>query len=119
MLGGGAPESVLLHASLAAGREILAEDLLYFRPVKELALPQTSVAVKVKDLGGEFAIGLSASALVKNLYLSLDDADGFFSDNYFDLLPRKTKVVRFKPAGSMSAKALENGLKMMHMAQVT
>jgi beta-mannosidase len=56
--------------------------------------------------------------LVKNLYLSIDGVDGFFSDNYFDLLPHNTKIVRFMPAGTASAKSLEIGLKTMHMALV-
>jgi beta-mannosidase len=118
LLMGAAPESVLLHSSLAAGDEVLADDLLYFRPVKDLVLPQSAVAIKVKDLGDEFAIGLSSSALVKNLYLSLDDVDGVFSDNYFDLLPHTTVVVHFKPARSISVKTLEEGLKTMHMALI-
>jgi len=116
LLAGAAPESVLLHVAIEG--KTLAEDLLYFRPVKDLILPRAEVSVNVKDLGGEFAIGLSSTTLAKNLYLSLDDVDGVFSDNYFDLLPGATKVVRFKPAHPMTAKKLERGLKLMHMALV-
>jgi beta-mannosidase len=119
LLMGAPPQSVLLHASLAAGGDILAEDRLYFLPVKDLDLPQATIVTKVKDLGDEFAIGLSSSTLAKNLYLSLGAADGFFSDNYFDLLPQETKIVHFKPAKPMHAKALESGLTMMHMALIT
>jgi beta-mannosidase len=119
VLKGAPPHSVLMHTSMASGGKILAEDLLYFTPVKDLMLPEVLLTVKVKDLGGEFAIGLRSNGLVKNLYLSLDAVDGFFSDNYFDLLPHESKVVRFKPATSISAKAVETGLKTMHMAQVT
>jgi beta-mannosidase len=119
LLMGAAPEAVLLHASLTKGRKVLAEDRLYFRPVKELALPHASVAMKVRNLGGAFAVGLKSSALVKNLCLSLDDVDGSFNDNYFDLLPRQPVVVHFKPAKPISAKALKSGLKMMHMAQLS
>ncbi len=118
LLMGAPPESVVMRATLSIGRGIVAEDRLYFRAVKDLALPQASVAVKVRDLGDEFAIGLSAGVLVKNLYLSIEDVDGFFSDNYFDLLPRKAEVVHFKPATSISAKALEKGLRLTHMAQI-
>jgi beta-mannosidase len=118
LLGDAAPDSVLLHASLAASGQVLAEDVMYFRPVKDLVLPRASLDPKVKTVGREFAIGLLSPVLVKNLYLSLDGADGVFSDNYFDLLPGKSKVVRFKPAGHMTAKALKDALKMMHMAEV-
>lgn len=118
LLAGAAPDTVLLRSSLIAGDESPAEDLLYFCAVKDLALPKATVAVKVKDHGGEFAVGLSSPVLVKNLYLSLDGIDGFFSDNYFDLLPGMTKVVHLKPVVSMTAKSLEDGLKMMHMALI-
>lgn len=118
LLAGAAPDSVLLRSSLTTGDGSPAEDLLYFRPVKNLALPNAPVTVKVKDHGGEFAVGLSSPVLVKNLYLSLDGIDGFFSDNYFDLLPGMTKVVHFKPVVSMTAKRLEDGLTMMHMALI-
>jgi beta-mannosidase len=119
LLGDAAPETVLLHTSLSSDGKNLAEDMLYFRPVKDLALPQPAITVKVRDMGGEFAIGLASPTLAKNLYLSLDDHDGAFSDNYFDLLPHKTKLVQFKPAGTVGAKAIEKSLKLMHMAQVT
>ena len=121
LLGKVAPETVLLHASLTrdAGEPALAEDSLYFRPVKDLILPAADIAVKVKDLGGEFAIGVSSPTLAKNLYLGFDTVDGAFSDNYFDLLPGETRIVQFKPAQATSAKALEEGLKLMHMALVT
>jgi beta-mannosidase len=118
LLMGATPDSVLLHSSLATGGKLVSEDLLYFRPVKDLALPHAEITAKVKDLDGEFAIGLSSTALAKNLYLSLDAGDGVFSDNYFDLLPGVTKVVRFKPARALTAKKLEADLKIMHMALV-
>ena len=118
LLAGAAPETVLMRASLTAGGDVLAEDLLYFRPVKDLALPHASVTTTVKNLGDAFAIVLSSPVLVKNLCLSFDAVDGTFSDNYFDLLPGRAAVVRFKPARSASAKMLESDLRLMHMALV-
>jgi beta-mannosidase len=118
LLGSAAPEGVLMQASLTAGDDVLAEDILYFRPVKDLVLPQASVTTTVKNLGDAFAIGLSSPVLVKNLYLSFENVDGVFSDNYFDLLPGKPTVVRFKPAHAVSAKTLESSLQLMHMALV-
>ena len=56
---------------------------------------------------------------MKNLCLGLDDADGVFSDNYFDLLPRRTGVVRFTPSMAMTARTLQAQLGLMHMALVS
>lgn len=118
LLGGASPDATLLHAKLAAGSDMLAEDILYFRPVRELQLPEARIAMTVKDLGGAFAIALTSPTLVKNLYLSLEKDDGVFSNNYFDILPGTTTVVQFKPAGAMSDTALRAALAMLHMAEV-
>jgi beta-mannosidase len=115
VLGDAAANAVLLHANLAAGR-VLAEDVLYFASVKDLVLPSAAVKTTVRLIGNETAIAVSSPVLVKNLYLNFDDVDGFFSDNYFDLLPGTTKVVRFKPDG---AKPPQQAPTLMHMAEIT
>jgi beta-mannosidase len=107
---------VLLRARLVAGKDTLAEDRLYFRPVKDLVLPSPQIETVMSTLsGGGLGLALGTSALVKNLYLRFDDQDAVFSDNYFDLLPGKTHIVEIKPAGKMPS--LKN-LKMVHMAQI-
>lgn len=119
LLSGFLPTGVLVRARLRAGKDVLAEDRLYVRPVKDLVLPDAKITTKVKALGeGEFAIGLTSDALAKNLYLSFDDTDGVFSDNYFDLMPGETAIVTFKPAKAMTAAEIERDIKMMHMAQI-
>jgi beta-mannosidase len=118
LLADAAPETVLMHASLADSGTVLAEDLLYFRPVKDLTLPRARPTAMVKDLGSTFAIALSSSMLAKNLYIDVDGIGGVFSDNYFDLLPGMPAVVRFTPTTPASAAAIEASLQMMHMALV-
>jgi beta-mannosidase len=41
---------------------------------------------------------LSTDRLAKHVYLSLEDGDAFFSDNFFDLLPGHDKWVRVESA---------------------
>lgn len=118
LLAGYPPETVLLHASLAIGGEPPAEDVLYFSPVKDLALPSTSIAVTVKETGSGYAIALSSPTLAKNVYLGLDQVDGTFDDNYFDLLPNTIKFVQFMPSRATTVRAIETGLSLMHMAMV-
>ena len=116
LLGDARPDSVFVHARLVAGKETLAEDRLYLKPVKDLVLPSPRIDVIQRALpGGGFGLALSADALVKNLYLSFDDSDAVFSDNYFDLLPGESLVVQVRPTGPMPAL---KGLKMLHMAQI-
>ncbi|HWU49827.1 MAG TPA: glycoside hydrolase family 2 protein [Asticcacaulis sp.] len=113
------PDGVLVRARLATEKTVLAEDRLYIRPVKDLTLPDAKVTAKARALpGGDIAIALTTDALAKNLYLSFDDMDGVFSDNYFDLLPGETAVVTFKPAKAMTAAQVEGRLSLLHMAQI-
>lgn len=111
------PRQVFLQARLVAGKETLAEDRLYFRPVKDLVLPSPRIKAATRALpDGGLALALTADALVKNLYLSFEDTDATFSDNYFDLLPGETVIVQVKPAGPIPSL---KSLKMLHMAQIT
>ncbi|EGF91456.1 glycosyl hydrolase family 2, sugar binding domain protein [Asticcacaulis biprosthecium C19] len=118
LLNGAAPETTLLHVCILDGDTVLSQNILYFKPVKDLTLPPVQLTTKVKAVGDELAVAVTSATLVKNLYLSLDEGDCQFEDNYFDLLPGETRVVRFKPAARMSAQQLEQHLRFMHMAQV-
>ena len=116
LLAGARPDSVVLRARLVAGEETLAEDRLYFKPVKDLVLPSPQINTILRQLpGGEFGLILRADALVKTLYLGFESGEAVFSDNYFDLLPEETMVVRIKPVGAASSL---KSLKLLHMAQI-
>jgi len=61
--------------------------VFYFQKVKGLELPEATVDCRIVPTDGGFELELSCSVLAKNLYLTMGEEDGFFSDNYFDLLP--------------------------------
>ena len=86
--------------------------------IKDVTLPKSSVHKTIKEVNGEFVLELKADKLVKNLYLSLEESDGFFNDNYFDILPGETSVIYFKPVKGMDIKTFEKNLKMMQMSDM-
>ena len=57
-------------------------------------MPDAGVVVSLTGGDGYYDVTFSAEKLVKNLFVSTG-YEGFFSDNYFDLLPGETKTVRF------------------------
>jgi beta-mannosidase len=74
---------------------------VYFAPPKALEIPaDPGLAWTVTRKGDGFDVALSAEKLAKNIYLSWEGAEGFFSDNYFDLLPGEEKTIHFKPRPS-------------------
>ncbi len=75
--------------------QLLPENVLYFLPVKDLDLPFVNIKTKITKLSDGYNITLFSNQSAKNLYLSIDDFDRFFSDNYFDLLPGHPVQVKF------------------------
>ena len=86
----------LLTAELDEGNTKLSSNVFYFRPVKELNLPAPKVESSVQQVEDGFEISLKSDRLAKNLYLTIGDENGFFSDNYFDLLPGENVTIKLK-----------------------
>jgi len=67
----------------------------YFVSPKNLKLSKTDVESKIIKNKGGFSIELFSSTLQKDVFLVTNEK-GHFSDNFFDLLPNKTRVIHFK-----------------------
>ncbi len=89
-IGGGNPAGTVLVAELVSGDRVLSSNMLFFKPFKELVLPEPKVDFTLEKADGGFDITLTTDQLARNVYLQAGDEEGFFSDNYFDLLPCAT-----------------------------
>ncbi len=88
--------NLFLTAALVENDKTIASNVFYFRPVKELNLPHPVVKYDSKKTDNGFEITLTTDKLAKNLFMAIGDEEGFFSDNYFDLLPGKQVTVNLK-----------------------
>lgn len=113
LLNGLLPEQALLHVRVLDGAGTLAENILYFMPVKDLALPEPMIDVQVKPVGKTVAVSVTSPVLVKNLCLGFEEHDGVFSDNFFDLLPGQARIITFAPRGAAPTAAAD--LTLRHM----
>ncbi len=86
----------LLVTKVVEGGNVIAQNVFYFRPVKELNLPKPNVSYDIKPVEGGYEISLQTDKLAKNLYMTIDDEEGFFSDNYFDLLPGENLKIKLE-----------------------
>jgi beta-mannosidase len=59
---------------------------------------------------------VTAAKLARDVYLT-DAADGFFSDNYFDLLPGETATVSFKPSTPVTLQSIQSSLRATTIAE--
>ncbi|HEY5090642.1 MAG TPA: glycoside hydrolase family 2 protein, partial [Polyangia bacterium] len=111
MLGGVDPKRVLLLAEITEKGERIARNIFWFEKTKDLDLPRPEIALSVapgKD--GTFAITVGAKALARDVYLGSGAVDGFFEDNFFDVLPGETTTVTFRPHAPTTVAALRAAL---------
>jgi hypothetical protein len=66
-------------------------ELNFNEDVFHKVLPEVNMSVT--GVVGGFNISLNSDFLTKNIYLRIADEEGFFNDNYFDMLPGETKTV--------------------------
>lgn len=92
---GKATKKHFLHASLRRDGDIVHENFLYFSPPSELELlePGLTWTVEYADKN-RLAIRLRSEALAKNVHL-IGPVDGWFSDDFFDMIPGQEKLVYF------------------------
>lgn len=110
LLGKFSRRSCLLQLRLQHEGRTLADELFYFTPVKELELPRPEIQAQVSVAPGGCSITLTSGQLAKNLLLESADRDGFWSDNYFDLLPGETRTVFCRTR--LTPEELQAGLRL-------
>lgn len=86
-----------LQVTLTRDNETVDEATWYYSAPKELELTRPEVNMTSESgTGGTFSITLESDVLVKNIFLQAPETKGFFSDNYFDMLPGRTYKVTFE-----------------------
>jgi beta-mannosidase len=90
------PTQQMLVVELIENDKVISNNTLYFKPIKNILLPYPEVKYDIVQVDGGYEIALSTNKLAKNLYLTIGDFDGFFSDNYFDLLPGQTVYIKLE-----------------------
>ena len=94
-----------------------SRNLLFFRKTKDLQLPKPEVKVAVAaGANGALAVSVSAKKLARNVFLASGAVDGFFEDNYFDVLPGETVTAAFKPRTPTTPAALQAALTATSIA---
>ncbi|MFN8257275.1 MAG: glycoside hydrolase family 2 protein [Bacteroidales bacterium] len=96
LLNGADPKEIYVEFNLLVEDKTIASNLLHLVPVKDLNLKKANIKSVVEQKNDEVVITLTTDLFAKNVYLNFDGVEGFFSDNYFDILPGKPVQVTFK-----------------------
>jgi beta-mannosidase len=96
---------------LVDGKAVSTHDY-FFAPFKELSFSKPAITSEVVPTRSGFSVKLSTDNFAKAVYLSIPDRDGFFSDNYFNLVPGKEMTVEFHSRASLSLKEFRERLQI-------
>jgi len=102
--------SVVLDLKVRSESGLSARNTLYFGSIKDLKLGPTEVKIRATGIRNGFKLIVTASKLAKGIYLS-SNADGEFSDNYFDLMAGEKREIQFLMAPSFKGKSLEMNIR--------
>jgi beta-mannosidase len=122
LLGKADRSKVVLVTEVTEGERVLTSNFTYFVPPKDLDLPKAEVRVVLPEqpvripeaVGGRFipsvvipagrtpppppppyAVSLKTDLFAKSVYLSVPGVEGYFTDNFFDMLPDSIVTVWF------------------------
>ncbi len=108
----------LLHCAFVQNGTSVSENILYFSRPKDQELPQPEIQVAVNESDGDLLISVQAGSVVRDVYLSAHKFDGFFEDNFFDLLPGSSRTIRFRAADNISAADFYTGLRVASLREL-
>lgn len=85
---------ILLLTTIKNGNQVVSENSLYFDSPKNLNLQLPTIQKQVKEIPEGYKIELNTNQLAKDIFLSIP-YKGEFSENYFDIVPGRTKTIIF------------------------
>lgn len=94
LLQGNPASETVIAATLFEKDVPVHRSLIYPVKPKDLHLSKAKIDFQTEDGGSEWMIRITADKVVKNLMITCNGRAGIFSDNYFDLLPGETAVIR-------------------------
>ncbi len=97
-------------------QRLLADNKIFFKPFKDLKLPNHEINYSILEKLDRFQITLKSKTFVKDVMLSINSLNNF-SDNFFDLVPYKTKTVFINKQNELTIDVLRKELKILTLDQ--
>src|SRR6185503_3496466 len=111
LLGGEDPKAVFLFTEILVGGKRVSRNEHFFNPYKDLALPRPKIKTDIVPVRGGFNVSLSADKFARAVYLSASGSVGYFTDNYFDLIPGEKIEVEFRRGPGITLNDFRKQLK--------
>lgn len=111
LLGNREAKNVMVYCELLVNGKVVSSNEVYFAPYKDATLPTPQITFEATQIRNGFKLVVSTDKLARGVYLSTKNA-GFFSDNYFDLLPGKPIELEFRTKAKVTLAEFKEGLKI-------
>ena len=90
---GDRPGSIVFVSEVKTGAEVIAENTFYFTAPRHLELLPSDIYFTISETDGGYDIELTSDHLERNVFIDIPGGLGTFSDNFFDLVPGRNKIV--------------------------
>ncbi|TVQ08989.1 MAG: hypothetical protein EA361_15995, partial [Bacteroidetes bacterium] len=101
-LNGANKESSVLMATLTRDGEILAGNHHYFELPKNLQLIKPDITYASRKVAEGYEVTLETNTVARNVYLHFPETRGWWTDNFFELIPGQTQTVVFETSETIS-----------------
>ena len=78
---------IVLVARVVNGDEVLSENHFFFVYPKDLKLEKGEIDFSAEKVKNGYELTFNSDVFAKEVFLSTDDGKGFFTNNFFDLIP--------------------------------
>ncbi len=110
------PHKVFLECELSVAGKPVSSNRLFFAPQKELSMEAPQITPTITKTRSGYAIALATNRLARGVYLDLEQKEGVFSDNYFDLIPGRTVEVTLRSNETIAPEQLRSHLRIRSLA---
>jgi beta-mannosidase len=114
LLDGTDKKKAFAYVELLVNGKAVSTHEYFFAPFKELAFSKPTIKSEVMapKERSKFIIKLSTDKFAKAVYLAVPGQDGFFSDNFFNLMPGRDVTVEFRSSSPMPVEEFRSRLQV-------
>jgi beta-mannosidase len=104
------PKNLMIYCELIADGKVISTNEYFFEAFKNLNLPTPQIKVDAVSTATGYKLTVTSDKLAKAVYLS-NKTEGFFSDNFFNVLPGKPVEIEFRTRLNVPVEEFKKQLK--------
>ncbi len=102
-------KDVFMKCELLIDNAKVSESWFFFDRFKNLELPESDIAYEVSEADGKKYVTVTSGDLAIGVYLSAENVDVLFEDNFFNLFPGEERIIAIESQATI--KEIESKMK--------